>query len=134
MKQSPIDIPLPDSPEGRDAFVQAQQMEMLLYQGLIYEVLEFVDEGSIKVNTDKGVLAFLEADGSLAEYDLLEFHFHAPAEHSFNGHLYDLELHLVHKSRADPTQLGVVAVFFDRSAGDQENEFIRDLGVRKFLN
>jgi carbonic anhydrase len=109
-------------------------MEMLLYQGQIYEVLEQKDEGSIKVVTDNGVLAFLEADGSLAEYDMWEFHFHAPAEHSFNGHLYDLELHIVHKKRGDPNQLGVVGIFFDRSAGDQENEFISRLGVQKFTN
>jgi carbonic anhydrase len=109
-------------------------MEMLLWQGLIYEVMETKDEGSIKVVTDKGVLAFLEADGSLSQYDLWEFHFHAPAEHSFNRHLYELELHLVHKNRADPNQLGVVAVFFDRSAGDQENEFLKEIGAAKFLN
>ncbi|MER2121935.1 MAG: carbonic anhydrase family protein [Solibacillus sp.] len=30
------------------------------------------------------------------EYKLLQFHFHTPSEHQFNGQNYDMELHLVH--------------------------------------
>ena len=77
-------------------------MEMLLWEGLITEVAKMKDENSIKVISDNGVLAFMEQNNSLSQYELLEFHFHAPAEHSFNGKLYDVELHLVHQSRADP--------------------------------
>ncbi len=28
----------------------------------------------------------------------VQFHFHTPSEHSFNGRLYDAELHIVHQS------------------------------------
>jgi len=31
------------------------------------------------------------------EYKLVQFHFHTPSEHRFNGKAYDMELHLVHK-------------------------------------
>ena len=31
------------------------------------------------------------------EYQLVQFHFHTPSEHQFNGQHYDMELHLVHQ-------------------------------------
>ena len=34
-------------------------------------------------------------------YKLLQFHFHAPSEHTINGSYSDMELHLVHKSDND---------------------------------
>lgn len=51
-----------------------------------------------------------------ARYDgqffrLIQAHLHAPAEHSVNGKLYPLELHLVHIS--DAGQAIVLAVFFE---------------------
>ena len=46
-------------------------------------------------------------------YDLLQFHFHMPSEHTFQGRGYDMELHLVHKS-ADG-RLAVVGVFLQRA-------------------
>lgn len=42
------------------------------------------------------------------EYTLVQFHFHAPSEHQFNGQHFDMELHLVHKDEKD--QLAVIAV------------------------
>lgn len=44
------------------------------------------------------------------EYRLLQFHFHAPSEESFDGKRYPLVAHLVHKNAQG--QLGVVAVLF----------------------
>jgi carbonic anhydrase len=43
-------------------------------------------------------------------WDLLQFHFHAPSEHTIDGKAYDAELHLVHKSEAG-SDLAVVGVF-----------------------
>jgi len=57
-------------------------------------------------------------------YTPLQFHLHAPSEHTFNGKHYDLELHIVHKN-ADASTLSVIGVFFDRAAGGtKDNEFI----------
>ena len=39
---------------------------------------------------------YFQKNGYFYKYNLIEIHFHAPAEHTFNGTLYDLELHLVH--------------------------------------
>lgn len=33
------------------------------------------------------------------EYNLLQFHFHTPSEHQFNGQSYEMELHLVHSDK-----------------------------------
>jgi carbonic anhydrase len=57
----------------------------------------------------------------------LQFHMHAPSEHTFNGKHYDLELHIVHKN-TDATELSVIGVFFDRVAGgNTSNWFIEEL-------
>lgn len=36
----------------------------------------------------------------------LQFHFHAPSEHSIDGHLLDLEMHIVHQmeKKHDPAR------------------------------
>ena len=40
--------------------------------------------------------SWIEIDGT--KYHLLQFHFHAPSEHTVAGDLSDMEMHLVHKS------------------------------------
>lgn len=47
-------------------------------------------------------------------FQLVQFHFHVPSEHTVGGQGYDMELHLVH-ANADGTN-AVVAVFLDRGA------------------
>ena len=59
------------------------------------------------------------AEGSRIEvdsvrYELLQFHFHAPSEHTINAQFSDMELHLVHKS-ADGN-LAVVSVMLNKGA------------------
>jgi carbonic anhydrase len=48
--------------------------------------------------------------------DLLQFHFHSPSEHTFNGKNYDLEVHFVSKDYLTDS-LSVTGVFFDMAAG-----------------
>jgi carbonic anhydrase len=47
------------------------------------------------------------------EYRLVQYHFHAPSEHTLDGESYDVEAHLVHEN--DEGQLAVVGVFLDVS-------------------
>jgi carbonic anhydrase len=56
-------------------------------------------------------------------YDLLQFHFHTPSEHSVGGKHYDMVAHLVHQSVDG--QLAVVGVMFD--AGSTQNATIAKL-------
>lgn len=46
------------------------------------------------------------------QFDLVQYHFHTPSEHTADGKFYDMELHLVHQS--DRGQLAVVGVFLKK--------------------
>jgi carbonic anhydrase len=59
---------------------------------------------TIQVDYDKG--SSIRIDGE--RYDLLQFHFHTPSEHTIEGSSYPMELHLVHKSKEG--KLAVVGV------------------------
>ena len=58
----------------------------------------------------------------------IQFHVHAPAEHTFDGVRHDLELHIVHSDTGSSGRYTVLAIFFDTVAGgNTENEFIESL-------
>lgn len=50
-------------------------------------------------------------------YDLLQFHFHHPSEHSVDGERADMELHLVHRDQ-DSGNLAVVGVLLTMGEAD----------------
>jgi carbonic anhydrase len=54
------------------------------------------------------------------EYRLLQYHFHAPSEHTLGGESSDAEVHLVHES--DDGELAVVGILLD--AGGQANPLV----------
>ena len=62
---------------------------------------------------------YLTVDGET--YDLAQFHFHSPSEHSVAGIPSDIELHFVHKNAEG--KLAVVAVLIDESSGGESSEF-----------
>jgi carbonic anhydrase len=62
---------------------------------------------TVQVNYDAG--SYIELDG--ARYDLAQFHFHAPSEHTINGKAAAAEVHLVHKSAGG--QLAVVGTLIE---------------------
>lgn len=74
-------------------------------------------ESTIKANVDPG-------EGSLVvsgrEWDLVQFHFHAPAEHLINGRAAPMEMHLVFSDAEDLLVVGrgVKQGFFDNKALD----------------
>ncbi len=55
-------------------------------------------------------------------YELVQFHFHKPAEEKVNGRSFDMVAHLVHRS--DDGKLAVVAVLMERGS---ENPFVQTL-------
>jgi len=67
---------------------------------------------TIQINVKPG--SYIIANG--VRYDLLQFHFHHPAEEAVNGRLTDMDAHLVHKS-ADG-KLAVLAVRLSEDRGD----------------
>lgn len=79
--------------------------------------LSVVNNGhTVQANVPSGE-ATLELDGTI--YDLLQFHFHTPSEHTVDGEHAPLEMHLVHKT-ADGSKTAVVGVFI--VAGKEHKE------------
>ncbi len=73
--------------------------------------LNVVNNGhTIKVSYDKGSSVVMDGN----KFNLLQFHFHTPSEHTAKGAPYPIELHMVHQS--DDGQLGVIGVFFKEGA------------------
>ena len=97
-EQSPINID----------FSQAKIGETLVNIDTHYEPasFSFVNDGhTIQVNnSSKKNKMILEE----TEYRLIQFHFHTPSEHQFNGIQYPMELHLVHQNGKD--ELAVLGV------------------------
>ncbi len=61
--------------------------------------VELVDNGhTIQGNTAPGSYIMLEG----ARYELLQFHFHHPSEHTAGNRPYLMETHFVHKARRRP--------------------------------
>ncbi len=65
---------------------------------------------TFQVNCDKG--SSLTLNGK--KFDLLQFHFHTPSEHTVEGRSYPLELHLVHQ--ASDKNLAVIGVLLAEGA------------------
>lgn len=88
--QSPIDL----------AAAGAQDLANLVFQ---YQpsAINILNNGhTVQVNYDSG--SSIELDGH--RYKLLQFHFHAPSEHTINGQPAAAELHLVHEIDDDSPQ------------------------------
>ncbi len=69
--------------------------------------LEIVNNGhTIQVNYAPG--SYITVGDK--RYDLLQFHFHSPSEHTIGGKIFDLGAHFVHK--AEDGQLAVIGIVF----------------------
>ena len=91
-----------------------------------------VDTGeSLKATTTSSTLYATATTGLFTGYEALQFHFHAPSEHTINEKHMDLEMHFVHSitsdfsSRGETTQtLAVVGIFFEVDERAEVNPFI----------
>jgi carbonic anhydrase len=89
-----------------------------------------MEEGHAKVFSNNGYLSMWKADGTFELFQLLQFHFHSPSEHTINGKHYDAEMHIVHQDASNNNQLAVLGVFFDRQAGgNKENPLLAELDL-----
>ena len=100
MSQSPIDV---SNPAALDLANLAFH-----YQPTTVNIIN--NGHTIQVNYDSG--SYIELDG--VRYDLTQFHFHAPSEHSVKGVLAAAEVHLVHK--AADGKLAVVGLLVEVGA------------------
>lgn len=74
-------------------------------------------------NTGHGIQVDVEAGSHIVyngiRHDLLQFHFHAPSEHTIDGQAAAMEVHFVHKDR-NSEMLAVVGILLE--AGEDDND------------
>lgn len=100
-RQSPVDLPAPAKAAPAEAAHVSYD-----YQPTAYEL---VDTGrTIQANAESPA-GGITVDGD--DYELLQFHAHAPSEHAFAGGRTALEVHLVHQNAAG--ELAVVGVLVE---------------------
>lgn len=75
---------------------------------------EFINNGhSVQVNYNPG--SKITVDG--VDFELKQFHFHAPSENHIAGRSFPIEAHLVHSDKEG--NLAVVAVMFEKGAASE---------------
>ena len=101
--QSPIDLVAPAASELSDIMFDYQPSEMNIHNnGHTIEVSPASENR-------------IEVDG--VGYQLLQFHFHAPSEHTVAGRTFEMEMHLVHRNGAGTlTVIGVLIEPGDENA------------------
>jgi carbonic anhydrase len=105
--QSPVDIGK-TSPVQRSAFPAAQ-----LRIGHTEHVADTINNGhTIQVTYTQGDTLTVGDTG----YELAQYHFHAPSEHTVAGKHFPMEMHLVHKSAAGA--VAVVGVLIEEGASN----------------
>jgi carbonic anhydrase len=108
--QSPIDIVAPPPRDTSDALVlkfAPTSLRIVHHE----HVADAINNGhTIQVNYSEGDTLTV---GGRA-YQLVQYHFHAPSEHTVNGKRFPMEMHLVHTT-ADG-QLAVIGVFISEGA------------------
>lgn len=110
LEQSPIDLTA-----GKAAKLDDIEFK---WKPSAYEV---VDNGhTVQVNLATGGTAVIDGH----EYTLVQFHFHAPSEHTIAGTRYTMEMHFVHKDAEG--KLAVVGVLFTEAAENPELNFVFD--------
>ena len=116
-EQSPINL----NTEGLKAN-DAMHITGLNYKD--YSSLTFKQAALTAQDVTDGFLRIHFADGDDSTFIPLQFHFHAPSEHTVDGKTYDLEMHMVHLY-PDGSLGAVIGIFFDMAAGgNTANQFI----------
>ena len=80
---------------------------------------------TLEIGLESGKLDITFPSGESLVFDSVQFHAHAPSEHTVDGEFHDLEIHFVH-THPDGDKFAVIGVFFD--VGQYENPFIAQLG------
>jgi len=92
---------------------------------------------NVQVDMGDGAGQFRLPDG---QYDLRQFHFHFPSEHTVDGRHSAGEMHMVHTRHDDPTKVAVIALLFEtepdhllgqwptNAARSPELDFMKNIG------
>ena len=105
--QSPIDL------AGGAVQKNSEQMKLAFppaHLRIVHQthVLEAIDNGhTIQINYDQGETLTI----GNKSYELRQYHFHSPSEHTVNGRHFPMEMHLVHVSKDG--RLAVIGVLIE---------------------
>jgi carbonic anhydrase len=102
--QSPIDI----------AGEQAVGLQDIVFNYQPSELNIFNNGHTIQANYDAGSSIVYNETA----YELVQFHFHHPSEHTIAGQVFDMELHLVHRDANG--DLAVVGILLNQGEADNE--------------
>lgn len=110
--QSPIDLVTETAQAGSPANVDYEKTSLRIEQH--EHVTSLLDNGhTIQVTVEEGSTLTT----SHGTYQLKQFHFHTPSEHTLDGRSFPMEVHFVHQS-ADG-RLAVVGIFFVEGATNE---------------
>ena len=135
--QSPIDIPLVDATHSDSNDANKADLEESDLLEIELEVIPLLNQyvqdlnytNKVSFGNGTGVLFVQNNEGTDELYKLIQFHIHAPSEHTFDGEHYDLEIHLVHQNY-EGHELAVTAIYFDiAEGGNKTNSFIDALDI-----
>jgi len=108
-EQSPIDIAATTTVDQVQIARDYQHAELKIIRH--EHVADIIDNGhTIQINYDEG--SNLQVGD--ASYELQQYHFHAPSEHTINGRQFPMEMHLVHQS--EDGALAVLGVVIEEGA------------------
>jgi len=110
-QQSPIDLTGAVSIEN--AGIERRLGKAVLDDEQRLKAMDLVDNGhTIQVTIDTPV----STDLGNERYELVQFHFHAPSEHTIDGEYAPLEVHFVHQSAAG--ELAVIGMLVEEGASN----------------
>ena len=110
-EQSPVD--LTGTVPIEDADIERRVNETVLTVTQRARVMDLVDNGhTVQITNDMPMST--EVGG--IHYEMVQFHFHAPSEHTIDGEHAPLEAHFVHKSAAG--ELAVIGILVEVGAHD----------------
>jgi carbonic anhydrase len=92
-QQSPID--LTSAVPIENVGFERRLGEMVLTADQRATVMDIIDNGHTIQVTNNAPMS-IDLDGTV--YELVQYHFHAPSEHTIDGDYFPLEIHFVHKS------------------------------------
>ena len=118
-------------------------IELMSYTSEQFQGAQKVDENGelppfdyswkINVSPNGGTLDLLNGDNEHGEFQPLQFHFHAPSEHTVEGYYYPAEVHFVHLGCRDKSQgnqcgqVAVLGIFFELMHPYEDNPFLEEM-------
>ncbi|KAG9319521.1 hypothetical protein KVV02_001855 [Mortierella alpina] len=106
-QQSPIDL-VAEEPSVRFVSQPIEYNYKVLHEATASWIKGFAVQVDLPQFTNSTDASWITLDGK--RYDLINLHFHSPAEHRVNNQYYDAELHMVH--RASDGGVAVIGIFY----------------------